>query len=104
MGRDEDQRNGATGGDQLLLEFQTTHMRQPHIDNKAGRVRQMTGLQKVFRRGAHRSPEPHRAQETVEGLADGLIIIDYCDQGGRGHMRLSYVLCVHRKNFPPMKA
>jgi hypothetical protein len=44
MGRDEDERNGAMGHGQLLLELKATHPRHPHVDDQARRVWQMHGL------------------------------------------------------------
>jgi hypothetical protein len=56
------------GHGQLPLELKAAHPRHPHVKDQACRVRQTTRLQKVLRRGTYLSPEPNRAQETVEGL------------------------------------
>ena len=85
MGRDEHERNVAIGRRQLPLELQAADPRHPHVDDEAGRVLQMPGMLKVLRRGERFSSEPHRSDETLDSLADGLVIVDNRGQGNLTH-------------------
>jgi hypothetical protein len=84
MGRDEDERNGAIDRRQLPLERQAANPRHPHVDDEAGRVLQMPGVPRVLRRGERFSSEPHGSDETLDSLADGLVIVD---NRGKGNLR-----------------
>jgi hypothetical protein len=91
MGRDEDDRYRAMSRGQLPLELQAAHPRHPHVDDQASRGLPLIGLQKVLRRGKHRRPEPHRSEETLDGVADRFVIVHHGDQGYLGHARLSWL-------------
>jgi hypothetical protein len=54
-------------------------------DSVRYRVRQLTGLQEIRRRGEPLGSEPHRAEEALDGLADRCVIVNHRDQGDLRH-------------------
>src|SRR5262245_55073380 len=48
-------------------------------------------MPKILRRGERCSPEPYRADETLDGLADRCVIVDHGNQRDLGHADLSWL-------------
>ena len=82
MGRDEDDRNPATFGVQLRLQFQTRHSRHADIRDQTGSLVLFARLQEFFRRRKASCRQANRFQQVLHCTAHRIIIIDNRDQLG----------------------
>src|SRR6266850_2711770 len=76
MRGDEDDRNPATFGVQLRLQFETGHSRHTDVCDQTCNLMLLAGLQEFFRRGKRLCRKFGTLQQALQGAAHRIIIID----------------------------
>ena len=61
---------------QLLLERQSAHARQPHVEHEAAGYVRPRRLHEFLRRGGEDHVEPHRPQQILERVAHRRVVVD----------------------------
>jgi len=79
VSRDEDDGDGV-GASQVALQLEAVHVRHRDIEDHAGHVRELRGVQEAAGRGEARGPEPDRLEQALESLANRRIVIHDCDE------------------------
>ena len=60
----------------MLLQLEAIHPRHRDVEDRAGDVRKFRGVEEIAGRSEGRSPEPDQLEQTLESLAERLIVID----------------------------
>ena len=65
---------------QVLLQLEAIHSRHRYVEDRAGNTGKLRRVEEIAGGGKDRSPETDQHEETLESLAERLIIIDDRDQ------------------------
>ena len=94
VSRDEDDGDGV-GTRQMALQLEAVHVRHRDIEDHAGHVGKLRGVQETAGRDEARGPEPDRLEQTLESLADRRIVIHDCNES----VVLAFVEFVHLREL-----
>ena len=61
---------------QVLLQLEAIHPRHRDVEDRAGHVWKLRGVQEIAGRGEDRGTEPDQREQTAERFAERLIVID----------------------------
>jgi len=61
---------------QVLLQLEAIHPRHRDVEDRAGHVWKLSGVQKIAGRRKDRGTEPDQREQTLESFAGRLIVID----------------------------
>src|SRR5580692_1299684 len=77
--RDEDD-GYWTSVSQMTLQLETVHHRHRDVEDQAGHIRELGGVQESAGRVESRGAEPDRLQQALDRLTDIYVVIDDCDE------------------------